>query len=160
MSTPDVKVDAVMAELQEQIRARLREDLVQHGASPALSDPAVFAEVERILRQATRNPGGTRALLLPELLGDPLTWRLEPALKVGSHRGPVAAAVVRAVKLRVIRPVMRWLFEYTHDNFARQLRVNQVLFACVQELAIQNAALRRDIDRSAGAAAGAPPEAR
>ena len=159
MSTPDVKVDAVMAELQEQIRARLREDLVQHGASPALSDPAVFAEVERVLRQATRNPG-TLALLLPELLGDPLLWRLEPALKVGSHRGAVAAAVIRGVKHRLIMPAMRWLFEYTHDNFARQLRVNQVLFACVQELAIQNAALRRDIDRPAAAASGAPPEAR
>ena len=155
MSTPDVKVDAVMAELQEQIRARLREDLVQHGASPALSDPAVFAEVERIMRRATRNPDA-RSLLLPELLGDPLSWRLEPALKVGSHRGPVAAAVVRAIKLRLIRPVMRWLFEYTHDNFARQLRVNQVLFALVQELAIQNAALRRDIDH----AASTPPEGR
>lgn len=159
MSTPDVKVDAVMAELQEQIRARLREDLVQHGASPALSDPAVFADVERVLRQATRNPG-TRSLLLPELLGDPLLWRLEPALQVGSHRGALAAAVIRGVKRRVIMPAMRWLFEYTHDNFARQLRVNQVLFACVQELAIQNAALRRDLDRPAPSAGGAPPEAR
>jgi hypothetical protein len=159
MSTPDVKVDAVMAELQEQIRARLREDLVQYGAAPALADPAVFAEVERVLRHATRTPD-TRSLLLPELLGDPSTWRLEPALKRGSHRGALAAAIVGGVKRRVLMPAMRWLFEYTHDNFARQLRVNQVLIACVQELAIQNATLRRDMERAAAPAHDSRPEAR
>ncbi len=148
MSTPDVKVDAVMAELQEQIRARLRDELVLHGASPALAEPAVFADVERILRRATRTPDG-RSLLLPELLGDPSGWRLEPAMTIGSHRGPLAASVIRGIKQRVIMPAMRWLFEYTHDNLARQKRVNEVLFACVQELAIQNAVLRRDMEQRA-----------
>jgi hypothetical protein len=57
-------------------------------------------------------------------------------------------------------PAMRWLYEYTHDNFARQLRVNQVLIACVQELAIQNATLRRDMERAASAAGDSTPEAR
>lgn len=148
MSTPDVKVDAVMAELQEQIRARLRDELVLHGASPALAEPAVFADVERVLRRATRTADG-RSLLLPELLGDPSGWRLEPAMKIGSHRGPLAASMIRAVKQRLIMPAMRWLFEYTHDNLARQKKVNDVLFACVQELAIQNAVLRRDMERRA-----------
>lgn len=148
MSTPDVKVDAVMAELQEQIRARLRDELVLHGASPALAEPAVFADVEGVLRRATRAADG-RSLLLPELLGDPSGWRLEPAMKIGSHRGALAATVIRGIKRRVIMPAMRWLFEYTHDNLARQKRVNEVLFACVQELAIQNAVLRRDMERRA-----------
>ena len=158
MSAPDVKVDAVMAELQEQIRGRLREDLVQHGATPALGDPAVFAEVERLFRHATRT--GHRTLLLPELLGDPDSWRLEPALTIGSHRGALAASVIRGVKQRVIMPVMRWLFEYTHDNFRRQQRVNHVLFACVQELAIQNAALRQQLDRGTRPGDASSPEAR
>ena len=42
-------------------------------------------------------------------------------------------------------PLVRWLFEYSRDNFERQQRVNHVLFACVQELAIENARLRRDV---------------
>ena len=42
-------------------------------------------------------------------------------------------------------PMFRWLFEYSRDNFERQRRVNDVLFACVQELAIENARLRRDV---------------
>jgi hypothetical protein len=139
-----VPVDAVMAELQHRVRTRLREELLQHGASRALEDPEVFAEVERVLREATARTS-TRALLLPEYLGDPATWRLEPALTFPSHRGAMAASMIRAVKRRVLMPVFRWLFEYSHDNFVRQQRVNQALFACVQELAIQNAELRRDL---------------
>ncbi len=133
-----------MAELQDRVRARLRTELILHGASRALEDPAVFAEVERVLRAAAGRTS-TRALLLPELLGDPATWRLEPALSYSSHRGAFAGSLIRGIKTRVLMPALRWLFEYSHDNFARQQRVNHVLFACVEELAIQNAELRRDL---------------
>jgi hypothetical protein len=143
---PAVPVDRVMAELQERVRARLRTELLLHGASPALEDPAVFADVERVLREAT---GRThpRALLLPEFLGDPSSWRIEPALAFRSHRGAVAAGLIRGVKQHVLMPIMRWLFEYSHDNFVRQRRVNHTLFACVEELAIQNAELRRELQQ-------------
>src|SRR5918997_3843041 len=142
---PTVPVDTVMAELQDRVRARLREELLQHGASRALEDPEVFAHVERLLRDAAGRTS-TRALILPEVLGDPGTWRLEPALGFSSHRGALAAGVIRGIKQRVHMPALRWLFEYSHDNFVRQQRVNHVLFACIQELAIQNAELRRDLD--------------
>ncbi len=143
---PAVPVDAVMAELQDRVRARLREEVLQHGASRALEDPRVFADVERVLREAISRTG-PRALLLPEFLGDPAGWRLEPTLSYSSHRSSTAAMVIRGVKQRVLMPALRWLFEYSHDNFVRQQRVNQVLFACVQELAIQNAELRRDLHK-------------
>ena len=141
---PAVPVDSVMAELQDRVRARLREELLQHGASRSLEDPQVFAAVERVLREAAGRTS-TRALILPEVLGDPGTWRLEPALAFPSHRGALAASVIRGIKQRLLMPALRWLFEYSHDNFVRQQRVNHVLFACVQELAIQNAELRRDL---------------
>jgi hypothetical protein len=133
-----------MAELQDRVRARMRDELLQHGASRSLEDPQVFAEVERLLRAAAGRTS-TRALILPEVLGDPGTWRLEPALGFSSHRGAMAATVIRGIKQRVLMPALRWLFEYSHDNFVRQQRVNHVLFACVQELAIQNAELRREL---------------
>ena len=141
---PAVPVDTVMAELQDRVRARLREELLQHGASRALEDPEVFADVERVLREAVSRTG-IRALLLPEFLGDPSGWRIEPALTYPSHRGAMVASVIRGIKQRVLMPALRWLFEYSHDNFVRQQRVNHVLFACIQELAIQNAELRRDL---------------
>ena len=155
MSGPDVNVDAVMAELREQLQTDLRKELLRHGASRALEDPSVYAAVEATLRDALRR-SDKRALLLPELLGDPSAWRLEPALKIGSHRGRLASTMIRGVKQRVLRPAFRWLFEYTHDNFVRQQRMNHVLAACVQELATENALLRRDVDRLTAAR----PEAR
>ncbi len=133
-----------MAELQDRVRARLREELLQHGASKALEDPGVFADVERVLRAAVGRTS-VRALLLPEFLGDPAGWRIEPALSYPSHRSAGAATIIRGIKQRVLMPALRWLFEYSHDNFVRQQRVNHVLFACLQELAIQNAELRRDL---------------
>jgi hypothetical protein len=144
--TPAVPVEPIMEELRERIRERLRHELLLHGASPALEDPVVFAHVEELLREATRRRRD-RALLLHEYLGDPSTWRLEPALKLGSHRGAFVARLLLGVKRKVLLPVLRWFFEYTHDNFARQQHVNEVLFAIVQDLAIQNAELRRDLDR-------------
>ncbi|MBA3949411.1 MAG: hypothetical protein H0X44_05630 [Acidobacteria bacterium] len=139
----------MMAELRDEMHARLRGELLRRGASPALEDAPLYAQVDRILSEATEraDPG---ALLLPELLGDPAEWRLEPTLMIRSHRGRFAAAVIAGVKRRLLLPALRWLFEYSQSNFLRQQRVNHVLFACVQQLAIENAALRRDLEGRGG----------
>ena len=145
------------AELRERVRARLKQRLTLHGASPAFDDPELFADVERLLHTSIAEGDG-HALLLPDLLGDPDTWRLQTSLQYQSHRGGGAAALVLFVKRRLIMPVVRWLFEYSRDNFERQRRVNQVLFACIQELAIENAALRREM-RQRSTEPGAHPAA-
>jgi hypothetical protein len=44
-------------------------------------------------------------------------------------------------------PLLRWMYEYSRDNFERQRRINHVLFACVQELALETALLRREVRR-------------
>ena len=136
-----------MADLRDRVRTRVQADLLRHGASPALEDPAIFADVDAVLRGAT-DRSQPAALLLPELLGDPDAWRLRIAMDYRSHRGGSAASILIFLKRRVLMPVHRWLFEYSRDNFERQQRVNQVLFACVQELAIENARLRRDLPGS------------
>jgi hypothetical protein len=66
-------------------------------------------------------------------------------MRYRSHRAPGLASLFIFVKQRVLMPMLRWLFEFSRDNFERQRRVNDVLFACVQELAIENARLRRDL---------------
>ncbi|MFN7985490.1 MAG: hypothetical protein U0Q11_26925 [Vicinamibacterales bacterium] len=43
----------------------------------------------------------------------------------------------------MLLPLMRWLYEYSLENFRKQRRINQVLFACIEELAIENAWLRQ-----------------
>ena len=147
-AAPGLHVDAVMAELQSRVRERVRSELRRHGASEALEDAALFAEVDRLLRDATSR-ARTGALLLPELLGDPATWRLETSLRYQTHRGAVGRFLVVPFKRRILTPVLRWLYEFSRDNFERQARVNQVLFACVQELAIENARLRADLQQLA-----------
>jgi hypothetical protein len=143
--TDDVSVDQVMTELQARVRERIREDLLRHGASKAFDDPRLFAEVERLLRAAT-DAASPRALLLPELIGDPETWRLDTSMRYQSHRGGTGRFII-LIKRRLLMPVFRWLFEYSRDNFERQRRMNDVLSACVQELAIEIARLRQDVAR-------------
>jgi hypothetical protein len=137
----NVNSDLVTAELQARVRERVRAELLRHGASAALDDPELYTDVDRLLRAAI-DRSRPRALLLTELLGDPDRWHLETAVDVRSHRGAIGTAIV-FVKRRVVLPVVRFLFDYSRDNFERQERVNLVLFACIQELAIENAALRR-----------------
>ena len=143
--TSDVAVDEVLTELRDRVRERLRQQLLRHGASPELNDPAIFDAVDQLLRRSTEG-ASPRALLLPELLGDPETWRLDTAMRYQSHREGVGSAII-FVKRRLLMPVLRWLFEYSRDNFERQRRMNDVLAACVQELAIETARLRQEIHR-------------
>ena len=143
---PAVSVDAAMAELQRRVRERLRANLLDRGASRAFEDPAVFAEVEALFQTAV-NTTDTSTLILPELLGDPSTWRLSIGAPYRSHRAAGAASIILFVKRRIMMPVLRWLFEYSRDNFERQRRVNYVLFACVQELAAETTRLRREVQR-------------
>lgn len=135
-----------MSEVRARVRERLRHHLLDHGASPAFEDPLLLADVERLLESAVRT-GDAGAVVLPELLGDPDTWRMSTALRLETHRQGAAGGALVFVKQRLVLPVVRWLFEYSRDNFERQRRVNAILFACVQELALETARLRQELQR-------------
>ena len=83
-------------------------------------------------------------LLLPELAGDDQDWRLETHLNFSSHRGALGGLIVWT-KRRILLPLTRWLYEYSLENFKRQERVNRMLFASSEELAIENAKLTRQL---------------
>ena len=136
----------VAGRVRERRRRRLQTKIIRNGGSSSFEDAAVFDEVEALLQKAAET-GDAEALLLPELLGDPATWRLETALKYQSHRTRGPASLIILLKRRVLLPLLRWLFEYSRDNFERQRRVNRVLFACVQELAAETARLRDELGR-------------
>ena len=85
------------------------------------------------------------ALLLAEILEDEQDWAIETRLTLASHRRVAGPAILFA-KRRILLPLTRWLFEYTQENFRRQQRLNRLLMACVEELAIENAQLRRDVE--------------
>ncbi len=151
-------VDPIMTEVRARVREHLRERLAGRGGAAEFDDATLFRLVEDTLRRALA-ASETRALLLPELLGDRDHWQLSTSLDVRSHR-PRLGPLLVGFKRRVLLPVARWLFEYSRGNFERQQRVNEVLFACVQTLAIEQVKLQRQFDERGlprGPGADAPP---
>lgn len=134
---------ALMAELQARVRREFQARLMERGGAAALADREVFDEVELILRRAfeTRDRG---ALLLSAILSEEEDWRLDAPLSVTSHR-PVVGRVIVFFKTRVLLRMTRWLYEYSSDNFRRQQRLNETVFACLQTLAIEHARLRQEL---------------
>ena len=46
---------------------------------------------------------------------------------------------------RLLLPITRWLFDYSRENFRRQQRMNRILAAAIEEVAVENARLQREI---------------
>jgi hypothetical protein len=149
-----VNVEAVMKEIEERVRQDLRQRLARGGGPPEYQDEQLFAQVERILRRAIRDRDHD-ATLLKGLLGDPEDWQLRTAIRFSSHR-PRFGRVIVALKRRLLLPLVRWLYEFELENVARQQRLNRLLFACIEELAIDNARLREEV-RERGARLPSPP---
>lgn len=139
--TPALQVDEVMRGIEDDVRRVRRERLIASGGPQGYADPDVYASVDRLLRRALED----RALLMPDLLDGDDDLELATHLRLTSHRPLLGPAIV-FLKRRAILPLTRWLFEYALENFRRQQRVNRVLLSCVEELAIENARLRRDLE--------------
>jgi hypothetical protein len=139
-----IQVDAVMARIEASVRDELRRRLIARGGPAEFSDAEIFQHVHDVLSRAADRRGAD-ALLLPELLADEDAWKPAAELRVSSHRPVVGPAIV-FVKRRLILPLVRWLFEYSEENFRRQDYVNRLVMACLEELAIENARLRQQLN--------------
>ena len=130
-----------MTELQDDVRRARRTRLLARGGASDYRDPDLYEHVDGVLRRALE-ARDHEALLLPDLLDSDDDVRLALHLRFSSHR-PVVGPLLMFVKRRLLLPVVHWLYEYSLENFRRQQRVNTVLFACIEELAIENARLRQ-----------------
>jgi hypothetical protein len=139
-----IRVEPLMREIEDRVRDEFRRRVLARGGAPEFQDPDVFRAVDRLLRRAAERPG--EHALLPEFLGPDADWQLQTHLRFASHR-KVTGPLVVFVKRRILLPLTRWLYEYTVDNFHRQERLNRMLIACIEELAVENAQLRRDLVR-------------
>jgi hypothetical protein len=147
MAEPEVSVERLLRELGADISNERRARIVARGGAPEYKDPALYARVENVFRRVL-DARDHDALLLPHLLDDEEAYTLQLRLRYASHRklvGPFLLFIKRAILL----PLNRWLYEYSLENFRRQQRVNRLLFACIEELAIENATLREEVARSA-----------
>ncbi len=154
MSEVNVRVDAVMDEIGRDVRARLRRHLIKRGGAADYQDEEIFAAVHALLARAV-DERNLDATLLPELIDGDLDWRLQTHLNLTTHR-PAVGRFILFAKKKILLPMTRWLFEYSQDNFRRQDHLNRILFACIEEIALENARLRRTIEASASASADKP----
>jgi hypothetical protein len=143
-----VSVERLMHEIAEDLRGERRERALARGGPADYRDPEIFAAVEGVLRRAVESRD-LDASLIPALLEDEEDSRLQTHLRFSSHR-PLAGPVIVFVKRRILLPVMRWLYEYSLENFRRQQQINRILFACLEELAIENARLERLVKEQSG----------
>jgi hypothetical protein len=144
MADPTLRVDAVMGKIEHDVRARLRQHLLKRGGAIDYEDEELFEAVCAVLARAV-DARNLDATLLPELLDTDVEWRLQTHLALSTHRPSVVGRAILFAKRRLLLPLTRWLFEYSQDNFRRQDHLNRVLFACIEELALENARLRRDV---------------
>jgi len=139
-----VSVERLMLEIEGDLRGERRERVLARGGASEYRSPEVFAAVEGVLRRAIESRDH-EALLIPEILADDEDWRLRTHLRFNSHRAGLGPIII-FVKRRILLPLTRWLYEYSLENFRRQQRINQLLFACLEELALENARLRKQLD--------------
>jgi len=140
---PWIATEDVMAEVRARVRAEVRERLARGGVR-AFDDEAVFLAAERLLARALEQRD-RQQLLLPELLEDEDDWRVNPSMRLSSHR-PIAGRSIVWLKQKLLLPLTRWLYDYSRENFARQERLNFALMACVQELVVENVRLTARVD--------------
>src|SRR5829696_1094067 len=145
MTDPAIRVAAVMSEIEREVHERLRRHLLKRGGAAEYEDAELFDAVRAVLARAV-DERNLDATLLPELLDSDVEWRLQTHLALSTHR-PTVGRFILLAKRKILLPLTRWLFEYSQDNFRRQDHLNRVLFACIEELALENARLRREIDR-------------
>jgi hypothetical protein len=143
MGEAKLRVDAVMGEIERDVRTRIRRHLIKRGGPADYEDEATFDAVYAVLARAV-DERNLDATLLPELLDSDVDWRLQTHLNLTTHR-PAVGRFILLAKRRLLLPLTRWLFEYSQENFRRQDRLNRVLFACIEELALENARLRRSL---------------
>jgi hypothetical protein len=155
VTEPTVRVDAVMSGIERDVRARLRQHLLKKGGAADYQDQEIFDAVHALLARAV-DGRDLDATLLPELADGDVDWRLQTHLKLTTHRPAAAGRLILFAKKKLLLPLTRWLFEYSQENFRRQDHLNRILFACIEELALENARLRRRIDTASSASAGKP----
>jgi len=144
MTESPLRVDALMREIEGDVLERLRRHVIKRGGASEYQNEAIFEHVRDVLARAA-DERNLDALLLPELLDGDAEWELQTRLDLSTHRPGLIGGTILWAKRRILLPLTRWLFEYSQDNFRRQHHLNRVLLACIEELAIENARLRRDV---------------
>lgn len=147
-----VSVDDLTSEVMARVRRRLLGSRVDAGGG---TDAPPSEEIDAALALMLQALERRHRPLLAPLAFDDEDWTLQTSLRLRSHRPRVGALLV-GVKRRVLLPVLRWLYDYSRENFVRQKLVNASLMACVETLMVEVVRLRREVDALQSGDASAP----
>lgn len=150
MNEARLRVDAVMSDIERDVRERIRRHLLKTGGAADYQDPEIFDAVHRVLARVV-DSRDLDTTLLSELVDGDVDWRLQTHLNLTTHRPAASGRIILFAKKKLLLPLTRWLFEYSQENFRRQDHLNRILFACIEELAIENARLRREVAAASAA---------
>src|SRR5947209_535998 len=100
MADPKLRVDAVMTDIERDVRTRLRRHLIKRGGAAEYQDESIFDAVHAVLARAV-DERNLDAMLLPELLDSDVEWRLRRTLELSTHRPTVGRAIL-FMKRRVL----------------------------------------------------------
>src|SRR5438094_10378710 len=90
-----LRVDAVMSEIERDVRTRLRRHLIKRGGAADYQDEELFDAVHSVLARAV-DQRNLDATLLPELLDSDIEWRLQTHLSLSTHRPTVGRFILFA----------------------------------------------------------------
>src|SRR5438128_11213064 len=106
MGEPKLRVDAVMSDIEREVRTRLRRHVIKRGGAAEYEDEAIFEAVHRVLTRAV-DERNLDAMLRPELLDSDVEWRLGTHLQPPTPR-PALGPLILLVQLRLAVPPPRW----------------------------------------------------
>ena len=95
MPETKIRVDAVMGEIERDVRTRLRRHLIKRGGAADYHDEEIFEAVRAVLARAV-DERNLDATLLPELLDTDVEWRLQTHLALTTHRPAVGRFILFA----------------------------------------------------------------
>ena len=99
MPDTKIRVDAVMNEIEHDVRTRLRRHLIKRGGAAEYHDEEFFEAVRAVLARAVEERN-LDATLLPELLDTDVEWRLQtpPVAVEPSPRGRALHPLLQAAR--------------------------------------------------------------
>jgi len=128
------------AELMDEVRTR-----IQRKYAGSALDSEVEA-IETCVRRAADLASLRGPLLIEKLaFDDDEDRQLQTRLRFSSHR-PLAGRILVSLKRGLVLPLVRWLYEYSQENFERQQQFNRTIYACLQVVIEENVRLRRDLE--------------
>ena len=99
-----VRVDAVMGEIERDVRARLRRHLLKTGGAADYQDQEIFDAVHALLDPRRSTAANLDATLLPELVDGDVDWRLQTHLDP-HHASPAAGRFILFAKKKLLLPL-------------------------------------------------------